>query len=131
MLTKGKSQTGSAAMESVFSIVVLVFLVLGVVEVAFSLYARNVVAASAHEGARAAVERGRNPDEAEAIAAETVRGSAGGLVDDIEVYVGTQMAESGETVVVVVRGRVKPFGPIAFPMSLTAKATSTREVEIP
>jgi hypothetical protein len=124
-------EEGSAAVESVFSIVVLIFIVLGVVEVAFGLYARNVVAASAHEGARAAIERGRTPAEARAIAAATVRRAAGGLVDDLGVVIALQPAGDRMTVSVVVTGRAEPFGPIPWPMSLRAQARAARETTVP
>lgn len=126
-----RDQSGSAAVESVFSIVILVFLVLAVVEVAFSLYARNVVAASAHEGARAAVERGRSAAEAQAIAVDTVRAAAGGLVDRLGVDVATQSIGTRSIVSVVVTGRVKPFGPVPVPLGLRAEASAGVETEIP
>jgi hypothetical protein len=129
-LLDAREERGSAAIESVFSIVVVIFMMLGVVEIAFSLYARNVVAASAHEGARAAIERGRSTAEAEAIATETVRRSAGGLVDELGVDVGSQLIEGRSVVNVVVTGRVKPFGPIPFPMHLRTEASAVEETEV-
>ena len=61
-------QSGTAAVESIFAMVFIIVLLLGVVQVAFVLYARNVVAASAHEGARAIVERGSRSDDAASVA---------------------------------------------------------------
>jgi Flp pilus assembly protein TadG len=125
------AETGSAAVESVFSIALLMLMVLGVVEIAFTLYARNVIAASAHEGARAAVERGRTAAEARAIAEDTVRRSAGGLVDDLAVEVTTRPAADRAVVNVVVSGTVRPFGPVPLPLRLRSQATMIGEFHVP
>jgi hypothetical protein len=122
-----KEERGSAVVQSVFAVVALVFLVLGVVQVAFSLYARNVVASSAHEGARAAIEFGRDPSEALAIAGDTVESAAGGLVDDLDVGVVSREVGDQRLVTVVVTGRLAQFGPVPFPMELTSRATAARE----
>ena len=122
-----KRQSGAAAVESVFAMVFVIVLLLGVIEVAFVLYARNVVAASAHEGVRAVVERGAAPADAQSIAGRTVRESAGGLVNDLHVVVDVQPGGELERVTVVVTGRVKSFGPVPFPVSVRSSASSTRE----
>src|SRR5687768_13461790 len=54
-----RSESGSALIESTFALVLLMFLVLGTIEVAFALYGRNVVLNAAHQAARTAVEVGR------------------------------------------------------------------------
>jgi Flp pilus assembly protein TadG len=125
------SQSGSAAVESVFSIALLMLMVLGVVEIAFTLYARNVVAASAHEGARAAIERGRTAAEARALAEDTVRQSAGGLIDDLAVGVDTRAAGDHSVVNVVVTGTVRPFGPVPLPVRVRSQATLIGEFRVP
>lgn len=126
-----RKESGSAAVESVVSIVILLFMVLAVVEIAFSLYARNVVAASAHEGARAAIERGRTTADAQAIAVETVRRAAGGLVTDLSVDVASQVLDDRSVVSVVVTGRVRPFGPVPVPMELRTSAHASGQAEVP
>jgi hypothetical protein len=113
--------------ESIFAMVFVIVLMLGVVQVAFLLYARNVVAASAHEGARAVVERGASAADAQSIAGRTVRESAGGLVNDLSVAVDVRPGGELEHVTVVVSGRVKSFGPVPFPVSVRTSASSTRE----
>jgi hypothetical protein len=128
---RSHEERGSAAIESVVSIVLLVFMFLAVVEVAFTLYARNVIAASAHEGARAAVERGRSVAEAEAIAVETVRRSAGGLINGLRVDVGVSAAGDRSIVSVTVGGVLEPFGPVPLPMNLRTDAHAVAETEIP
>ena len=130
-LLKRRGERGSAAIESVVAIVLLVFMFLAVVEVAFTLYARNVIAASAHEGARAAVERGRSVAEAEAIALQTVRRSAGGLIDGLTVEVGVRAAGDRSIVSVSVGGVLNAFGPVPLPMNLRTDAQAVAETEIP
>ena len=107
--------------------VFVVVLLLGVVEVAFVLYARNVVAASAHEGVRAVVERGAVAGDAETIARRTVRDSARDLVDDLNVGVDLLGGVGTEQVTVVVSGRVKSFGPVPLPIIVRSTASSSRE----
>lgn len=120
-----KDERGSAAVESVFAIVMLIVLTLGAVQVAFALYARNVVASAAHEGARAIVERGSVTSDARAVAATVVERSAGGLVQDLEVDVTT----SDDAVRVHVRATTARFGPV--PISIPLRASATSFVERP
>jgi Flp pilus assembly protein TadG len=129
VLTGGRRarESGAAAVESIFAMVFVIVLLLGVVEVAFLLYARNVVAASAHEGVRAVVERGAGAADAELIAGRTVRESAGSLVTELQVGVVLRSSEDLERITVVVSGRVKPFGPVPLPVTMTTSASSTRE----
>ena len=120
------TQAGSALLESIFALLLLLVLVLGAVQVAFVLYARNVVAASAHEGARAAVELGRNADDARTVASEVVRSSVGGLVEQMEVVVSVQTVGDLSVVRVRVTGRLKSFGVVPIRMPVGSVATSIR-----
>jgi hypothetical protein len=126
-----RRERGSAAVESLFAIVVLFLMVTGVIQIALGLYARNVVAASAHEGARAAIERGRTIEEALAIARGTVKSAAGRLVDGLRVDVASQSVGERQLVVVSVVGRVRPIGPVPVTMHLSTRATATRETDVP
>jgi hypothetical protein len=121
-------ERGSSTVEAVFSIVFLVLLVLGTLEVAFALYARNVVMASAHEGARAAVQLESDPTSAAALARSTIARAAGGLVRDLEVVVRSESSGGFRRVKVVVVGRMSPFGPVPIPIPLTATAIATQEL---
>ena len=125
-----RSQRGSAVIESIFAILILLILVLGAIEVAFALYARNVVAAAAHEGARAGIELGRNPADAAAIARSTVEHSAGGLVRDLTVRTQTARLGPRSLVTVQVKGIVRSFGPVPLPIPLSSTASVTREVRV-
>lgn len=60
-------------MDAVAAIVLLMILVLGIIQVALTLYGRNVVDASAHEGLRAIVERGAITSNGERVATSMVR----------------------------------------------------------
>lgn len=103
--------------------VLLMLLTLGALQVAFALYARNVVASAAHEGVRALVERDSGVADAETVATTVVERATGGLVEDLSVDV----TGSEGVVRVHVRGRTAPFGPVPITVPLRATATSVRE----
>ncbi len=121
-------ERGSAPIESIFAIVMLLILTLGALQVAFALYARNVLTSAAHEGVRALVERGAVDADGQSVATAVVRRGAGGLVDDLRV--GVTSAERGPRTVVTVhvRGRTARFGPVPVTLPLTATATSVAEM---
>ena len=121
-------ERGSAPVESIFAIVMLVVLTMGTLQVAFSLYARNVTVSAAHEGARAIVERGAVAGDAEAVATEVVRRAAGGLVDDLAVDVTSEQSGSRTILSVHVRGKTARFGPVPVTIPLRATATAAQEV---
>jgi uncharacterized membrane protein YeiH len=106
----------------------LMLLVFGTIEVSLALYGRNVVAAAAHEGARAALELGRGPESAAAIARATVRHSSGALVRDLRVDVIPLTTGSTSYVRVRVAGWLRLAGPIPVPVPVTAIATVSQEV---
>jgi hypothetical protein len=121
---KWSEDRGAAPVEMTFAIILLMTLTLGVIQVAFTLYARNVVAASAHEAARAALERGRSESEAASIAREVVTRATGRLVDDLTVNVATRGPANRRFVSVRVRGVVTDFGPVPLPIHLSSTATA-------
>ncbi|HEX2058559.1 MAG TPA: TadE/TadG family type IV pilus assembly protein [Actinomycetota bacterium] len=122
-------ERGSAPVESVFAIVLLVLLTLGALQVGFALYARNVVASAAHEGARVLAERGAFAGDAGAVARSVVERAAGGLVEDLRVDVSAAPHGTARVVKVDVRGAAAPFGPV--PLTLPLSATATSVVETP
>ncbi|MFN2488812.1 MAG: TadE/TadG family type IV pilus assembly protein [Actinomycetota bacterium] len=128
-MTSARDERGSAPVDAVISMVLLMVLVLGVVEIAFALYGRNVVAASAHEGARAAIELGRGPGDAVAVATDTVRRSAGGLVSDLDVGVKLEESPLRSLVIVEVTGVLETWGPIPVAVPISVTATASREPE--
>lgn len=127
LLKVSARENGEAMIGFVGSLLFLVVLALGVTQVALSLFVRNAVLASAHEGARAAVERGGTDAEAEAWAATVVRRSAGRSVKGLTV----RATAAGELVEVRVTASIAPLGPIPFPMKVSAVASARRSVEVP
>ena len=119
---------GSAPVDSIFAIGLLLLLAIGVMEVAFALYGRNVVLSSAHEGARAAVELGRTPSDAIVVARRVVARSAGALVDELDVDVRIATEEDRSVLVVVdVSGVVRAWGPVPMPVPVSVRATASRD----
>jgi hypothetical protein len=120
-------ERGSATVESIFAIVMLAVLTLGAVQVAFVLYARNVLVSAAHEGVRASIERGAAGGDAAPVISSVIRRAAGGLVSDVAVDAEVSPAGGREVLRVKVRGTVAAFGPVPFEIPVTATATSVRE----
>jgi hypothetical protein len=123
-------ERGSALVESIFAIVFLMMLSLGVAQLALTLYGRNVVLASAHEGARAATELGRSEQEAEAIALRTTRSATGSLVDDLEIDVHTEPVGDDARITVRLKGRLAAIGPVPISVPVEAQASSLRQGEV-
>lgn len=121
---------GSAPLESIFAIAFLMTLALGIAQLALTLYGRNVVIASAHEGARAATELGRDVEEAEIIARRTTTSAAGSLVEDLEVVVNTRAHGDDLLVTVQLRGKLASIGPVPLPLPVDVSATSIRPGEV-
>jgi len=123
-------ERGSALVESIVAIVFLILLSLGVAQLALTLYGRNVVIASAHEGARAATELGRSEQEAEAIALRTTRSASGSLVDDLEIDVLTEPAGEDDLIIVRLSGRLAAVGPVPITIPVEVQASSLRLGEV-
>ena len=123
-------ERGSALVESIFAIVFLMILSLGVAQVALTLYGRNVVIASAHEGARAATELGRSEREAETIALRTTRSATGSLVEGLRIEVVTEPVHDGERITVRLSGRLAAIGPVPIQVPVEAQASSLRLKEV-
>jgi hypothetical protein len=120
-------ERGSAAVESMAAILLLLALSLGVVQVALTLYARNVVISASHEAARALVELGRAPEEGDEIALTTVRRAAGGLLSDPDVRVDATILNDRYVVRVNVAGTIRTLGPVPVPVPVSVSATAVRE----
>jgi TadE-like protein len=123
-----RREAGNAPIQAIFAIAFFMLLAMGVVQVVMLLYARNMVAASAHEGARAALELGRNPRSADQIARATIRDSTGSLLDGVDVDVMIQGAGGRSVVVVDVSGRLSYPGLFPFSPSITARASASKEI---
>lgn len=121
---------GSATVGAIAAILFTLLLVFAVLEVAFILYARNVLMSSAHEGARAAIELGRSPEDAAGVAEGTVVGAASGLVGALDVDTTVTTSSGASVVTVVVRGKVRGLGVLPVAVPIAARATSTRHTTV-
>jgi Flp pilus assembly protein TadG len=110
-------EVGSAAIETMFALLICLVLVLGTIEVALALYARNVVLSAAHEGARAAVEVGSDPGTASMAAHQTVRRAAGRLIRELNIEVSIRELPE-RAALVRLSATVVPPGPLPFPFSV-------------
>ena len=128
MLKIGADERGSVVIESVFGIFVLMFLAVGTIQVALTLYARNVLQAAVHDGARAAIEIGAARSAPEVIARRVITESAGGLVHELEVGATADRTRDRLVVRVVATGRLSAPGPIPVDLPVTIESTSAREI---
>ena len=129
-LLERRNEVGAAPVEFIFTVIFTLLLLFGVVEVAFALYGRNVLASSAHEAARSAVELRAGMGDAEALAHNVVARSTGALVEGYEVDVSS--VKTGERVIVrvTVAGQLDPPGPLPVKIPVRLTATAMRE-ELP
>jgi len=125
------SQRGSAPVETIFAFVFVMILALGVVQIAFTLYARNIVMTSAHEAARAAVERGRTEAEAHAIVRRVLRQGAGGIFRATRVQVVRRVEGTRLVVSVAVAGTIRSLGPFPASLPVTARGGAAGEAVVP
>lgn len=100
----------------------LMVVAVGTIQLWLLLYARNTIHASAHEAARAAVERGTTGDEARSAAILMVRRSIGGMADVVTVDVSGRRLVNRRVVTVQVDARVAPTGPLPISVSVRASA---------
>ena len=121
-MLRTQSEDGATVVESVFAILFLVTLLLGTVQIVFTLYARNVIRAAAQEGARSAIERGASGVDASDAALSTVTRAAGGLVRELDVAVSRSPHDDGKLMTVRVQGHLRPLGPLPFNTAITAVA---------
>jgi Flp pilus assembly protein TadG len=121
-----KSSKGSATVELIASLVLLIALALGGVQIALTLYARNVLLAAAHDGARRGIELGRSPAEAEALARDFIEDAAGGLVSRATVSAHARSEDNGIVLQVRVTGMIDVPGPVPIGIPFHTQATSSR-----
>jgi Flp pilus assembly protein TadG len=100
-----RTQRGSAVVDVVLVMVVLVPVVLGILQVALVLFVRNTLAAAASEGARLAATRDRGPADGAALARAQIDDAVSGkFAQDVSAR------QSGDTVEVTVHARVPALG---------------------
>jgi Flp pilus assembly protein TadG len=130
VLKSSAAEEGSGPLELTFAIVFLMLLSLGAIQVGLTLYARNVVLSAAHEGARAAVELGRQTSDASETARRYVERVAGGVVDDLRVSTSTIETRGRLFTRVMVTGRLDVPGPVPVSIPVRTTATAGREAEV-
>jgi hypothetical protein len=106
-------------------------LAVGAVQVALALYGRNVVASTAHEAARAGVERGATASDAEDLAVSTATKAGGRLIRGLAVSAAAADRLRTRTVEVRITGTIDVLGPlpIPVPVDVTARASTESIVE--
>lgn len=121
-------ERGSAVVDFVLVMVLLVPLVLGIAQVALVLHVRNTAAAAASEGARAAAPLGATPaDGAERARRLIIDALADRYADDVT---ASHTAVGGVPgIEVVVRTKVPALGLFGPSVPLTARGHAVREVE--
>jgi Flp pilus assembly protein TadG len=130
VLKSSAAEEGSAPLELMFAIVLLMLLSLGAIQVGLTLYARSVVLFAAHEGARAAVELGRQTSDASETARRYVERAAGGVVDDLRVSTSTTETRGRLFARVMVTGRLDVPGPVPVSIPVRTSATAGREADV-
>jgi len=99
-----RDERGSAVVDFVLVMLILIPMFLGVLQVALVLHVRNTLTAAASEGARFGAQHGHTPDETVSRTRQQISGALSGrfardLTSDIEVVDGVSM--------VVVRARAE------------------------
>ena len=123
-----RDERGSAVVESLFGIFVLLFLVVGTIQVALTLYARNVLMAAVHDGARAAVEVNAPAAHSSWVARDVIERAAGSLVRDLVVVTETGSSSDRYIVRVIAGGHLEVPGPIPLDIPVEIEASSSREL---
>jgi Flp pilus assembly protein TadG len=100
-----RCQRGSAVVDLVLVLVVLVPVVLGILQVALVLFVRNTLASAAAEGARLAATHDRGPADGVALTrAQIDHAVSGTFAQDVSAR------QAGDSVEVTVRARVPALG---------------------
>ena len=109
MARRRHGQRGSAAVDFVLVLVVLVPLFLGIVQVGLVLLVRNTLAAAASEGARYAATRDAGLADGEARTREQILGAVSGRFAQ-DIAVRRAVVDGAPGVEVVVHARVPALG---------------------
>jgi hypothetical protein len=129
--TRTDSDAGAAIVEFVMISVLLLFLFFAIVQVAVLFYVRNIVAASAADGARYAASSDVVPGAGAARASvEISHGLTGGVARDVPctATIGTDAASGLQTTVVRCQGSIGSiFLPLAALVHIDVTARSLTE----
>ncbi len=118
---------GSAVVDFVLVMVVLVPFVLGIVQVGLVLHVRNTITAAASDGARSAATLGSTPADGVERAQDLIRGGlADRYADDVTASVTS--LDGVPATEVVIRARVPALGILGPSIELTAEGHAVKEV---
>lgn len=118
---------GSAVVDYVLVLMILVPLVLGIIQLGLVLHVRNTLTAAASDGARAGAPLGATPADGAARARELIRTALADRYAD-GVSASTTDVGGGEAVVVRVRARVPALGLFGPAVPLDVRGHAVREV---
>lgn len=105
----GDSEHGSAAVEFVLVMTILLPLFLGILQLGLFLHVRNTLTACAHEGARRAANYDSTPAEGRAVTRECISGAlSAGMAGNISPAPGS--AGGQELIVMRVTARMPSMG---------------------
>ena len=104
-----RSQRGSAVVDFVLVLAVLIPVFLGILQVALVLFVRNTLASAASEGARAAAASDRGPADGEAFARDQIEGAVSGRFAR-DIVVRQVMVGGAPGVEVTIRASVPALG---------------------
>ncbi|MCM0620512.1 TadE/TadG family type IV pilus assembly protein [Nocardioides bruguierae] len=118
-----RGQRGSAVVDFVLVLAVVLPLVLGILQLALTLFVRNTLASAASDGARYGAVVGRGPEDARARTVSQASSVVSGrFADDVSADVVS--VDGAPTVVVTVRAEVPALGiggpAVAFEVSGSA-----------
>ncbi|MGA8988182.1 TadE/TadG family type IV pilus assembly protein [Aeromicrobium sp.] len=123
-----RRERGSAVVDFVLIMVLLVPLVLGVAQVALVLHVRNTASAAASEGARAAAPLGATPADGAARAKRLISEAlADRYADDVTATSAVVGGVPG--IEIVVRARVPALGLFGPAVPVTVQGHAVRQVE--
>ena len=124
--TRPRDQRGSAVVDFVLVLVVLLPLFLGILQLALVLHVRNTLTAAASDGARHAATADRGPADG---AAYTRRQISGALADRFAgaVDASPTRVDGAPAVEVTVRAEVPPLGLWGPGVHLVARGHATEE----
>ncbi len=126
--SEGEGERGSAVVDFVLVMVVLVPIMLGIAQVGLVLHVRNTLTAAASDGARAAAPIGATPENGAERARDLIRaGLADRYADDVRATI-TSLGGVPATEVVV-HARVPALGVLGPSIDLTATGHAVLEIE--
>ncbi|MCB0896981.1 MAG: pilus assembly protein [Nocardioides sp.] len=125
-MSRSRGERGSAVVDFVLVIVVLVPVVLGILQVALVMHVRNTLASAASEGARYGATLDRSPADGAARTRSQIDGAISGrFADDVDAHAA--VVDGAPGVEVVVHATVPALGIGGPGISLTVTGHAVEE----